>query len=252
MNDFFDGVKYLGSGLKRVLTRPKRLLLGLLPAMLSLILFVILFAILLYFIGDITNAATWYADGWSEGARTSMRVLTGAAIVAVALLLSILSYTAVTLAIGDPFYEAIAESIEDELGGVPGEVETPLWKSIRRSLADSGRLILITVLLAIPLLLIGLIPVVGQFTATVLGALVGGWFLSVELTGVAFHRRGLRLADRRRMLKGHRKTALGFGIAVFLCFLIPLGAVLLMPAAVAGGTLLARRAFGLPTRAVKS
>ena len=28
--------------------------------------------------------------------------------------------------------------------------------------------------------------------------------------------------------------ALGFGVAVFVCFLIPLGAVLLMPAAVAG------------------
>jgi CysZ protein len=40
--------------------------------------------------------------------------------------------------------------------------------------------------------------------------------------------------------------ALGFGVAVFGCFLIPFGAVLLMPAAVAGGTLLARHALGLP------
>jgi hypothetical protein len=40
--------------------------------------------------------------------------------------------------------------------------------------------------------------------------------------------------------------ALGFGVAVFACFLIPLGAVLLMPAAVAGGTLLSRRVLGLP------
>jgi CysZ protein len=40
--------------------------------------------------------------------------------------------------------------------------------------------------------------------------------------------------------------ALGFGVAVFCCFLIPLGAVLIMPAAVAGGTLLARHSLGLP------
>jgi CysZ protein len=35
----------------------------------------------------------------------------------------------------------------------------------------------------------------------------------------------------------------GFGACVFLVFLIPLGAVFIMPAAVAGGTLLAREAL---------
>jgi CysZ protein len=75
---------------------------------------------------------------------------------------------------------------------------------------------------------------------------VAGWILAVELTGVPFQRRGQRLRDRRAALRGHRPMALGFGAAVFVCFLIPLGAVLLMPAAVAGGTLLSRRALGLP------
>ena len=37
-----------------------------------------------------------------------------------------------------------------------------------------------------------------------------------------------------------------FGVAVFVAFLVPLGAVLLTPAAVAGATLLARRALGEP------
>jgi CysZ protein len=44
--------------------------------------------------------------------------------------------------------------------------------------------------------------------------------------------------------------ALGFGVATFVCFLIPVvGAVLVMPAAVAGATLLSRRLFGLPDAA---
>jgi len=116
-----------------------------------------------------------------------------------------------------------------------------------RSLRDSGRLILTTLLIAIPLFVVGLIPIVGQVVAPVLGALVGGWFLALELTGVAFYRRGMGLKDRRRMLRTQRTTAIGFGVAIFLCFLIPLGGVLIMPAAVAGGTLLARKTFGLPT-----
>ena len=48
------------------------------------------------------------------------------------------------------------------------------------------------------------------------------------------------------MLGRHRALGLGFGSAVFACFLIPLGAVLVMPAAIAGATLLARRSLGKP------
>jgi CysZ protein len=79
-----------------------------------------------------------------------------------------------------------------------------------------------------------------------IGAFVGGWFLSVELVGIAFARRGLRLADRRRALRSNRPLAIGFGAAVFVCFLIPLGSILVTPAAVAGGTLLARRVLAAP------
>jgi CysZ protein len=80
----------------------------------------------------------------------------------------------------------------------------------------------------------------------VLGAAVGGWLLAIELTGAPFQRRGRRLQDRRQVLRAHRPLTLGFGVAVFLSFLIPLGAILLMPAAVAGATLLSRRALGQP------
>jgi CysZ protein len=80
----------------------------------------------------------------------------------------------------------------------------------------------------------------------VLGALVGGWLLAVELTGAPFQRRGQRLRDRRRVLKTQRPLTLGFGVAVFLCFLIPLGAIFMMPAAIAGATLLSRRTLGHP------
>ena len=49
-----------------------------------------------------------------------------------------------------------------------------------------------------------------------------------------------------RLLRAHRPLTLGFGVTVFVSFLIPLGAILLMPAAVAGAALLTRRALGQP------
>ena len=51
--------------------------------------------------------------------------------------------------------------------------------------------LLLATLIGIPLFLCGFIPIVGQTVIPVIGALVGGWFLAVELVGVAFARRGL-------------------------------------------------------------
>lgn len=244
---FGAGMRLLASGLRRYLRSPRLIALGLLPALLSLLLFTALLGLLLWNIDDLTSGSTWFADDWSAGWRATVRVFAGVAIVAVAGLLMMLTYTAITLAIGDPFYEMIAESVEQEWGGVPDEVDVPWYRSIARSIIDSLRMLLLSALILIPLAPLGLIPVVGQVVVPVVGAIVGGWFLALEMVGVAFARRGLRLADRRRLLREHRPLALGFGVAVFVCFLIPLGAVLIMPAAVIGGTLLARRVLGLPT-----
>ena len=90
----------------------------------------------------------------------------------------------------------------------------------------------------------GLIPVVGQTVVPVIDAGVGGWFLAVEISGVPFNRRGLRLRDRRRLLGAHRALALGFGVPLFLLFLVPFAAIVVMPGAVAGATLMTRRVLG--------
>jgi CysZ protein len=93
-------------------------------------------------------------------------------------------------------------------------------------------------------LVIGFTPVVGTVAGAILGALVGGWFLTLELCGFAFEARGLRLRDRRRALAARRARTLGFGVATYLLFLVPFVAIVVMPAAVAGATLLTRDALG--------
>lgn len=246
MSQFLAGAGLLGRGLGLCLRHPRLLGLGILPALIAGLLYAAALVTLIVFADELAAAVTWFADDWPAGWRTALRIFAGIAMVGVGGLLSVLTFTAVTLLIGDPFYERISELVEDRFGGVPDAVDVPLWPSLRRSLADSLRLIGFSVLCGVPLFALGFVPVVGQVTAAVLGGAVAGWVLALELTGVPFQRRGQRLRDRRVVLKAHRPTALGFGVAVFVCFLIPLGAVLLMPAAVAGGTLLARRALGRP------
>lgn len=242
---FLTGVRLLLRGLALYARSPGLVLLGILPALISGVIFLAGLVALVVFADDLARVATPFADGWSTGARNSLRLLAAFAFLGLGALLGVLTYTAVTLLIGDPFYEKISERVEAGYGGVPDEVEVPFWRSLGRSTADSLRLIGLSVLIGVPLFAAGFIPVLGQTVVPVLGAAVGGWILALELVNAAFSRRGLRLPDRRRALRADRPTALGFGVAVFCCFLIPFGAVLVMPAAVAGGTLLARRSLGL-------
>jgi CysZ protein len=63
----------------------------------------------------------------------------------------------------------------------------------------------------------------------------------LELSVVPFSRRGLPLAARRHVLGQRRAMAFGFALPAYLLCLVPLLAIIVMPAATAGGTLLAQR-----------
>ncbi|MEV6374650.1 EI24 domain-containing protein [Micromonospora musae] len=245
---FLSGAGLLLRGIGLYVRSPKLMLLGIVPALISGVLYLAAFAALVWFVDDLAALVTPFADDWSTVLRNLSRVVAGLAILGVGGLLGVVTFTAVTLVIGDPFYEAISERVENRLGGTPGAVDVPFWSSLRRSLADSLRLMALSALVGIPLFVAGFIPLVGQTVVPVVGAAIGGWFLAVELVGAPFYRRGMRLPERRALLKADRPTALGFGVAVFVCFLIPLGAILVMPAAVAGATLLTRRSLGQSTK----
>ncbi len=244
--EFLTGVGLLIRGLGTYARNPGLVVLGMVPALISFALLVGAFIVLLVFLGPESRAVTWFADDWSAGPRDAVRVLANIAIVGVFVLLAFVAFTGLTLAIGDPFYEKISERIEDGLGGVPDAVELPWWREIVRGLGESIRLLVFSAVVGVLLFVAGFLPAVGQTVVPVIGALVGGWALALELTGVAFGRRGVRLRGRRKVLRQHRFLALGFGVAVFVCFLIPLGAILVMPAAVVGATLMTRRMYGLP------
>lgn len=238
--DFFNGVGYLLRGIGWVARHPAQWLFGLIPALIVLAVYVAALVFLAYRIDDLAGWVTGFADGWSGAARTSARVVAGIALYGSALFLALITFTAVTLLVGDPFYEAIAVRVEESQGGAPPEPDVPLLVQIGRALKDTLILGAVALVFAIVFFACGFLPVVGQTVVPVVAALVSGYFLAGELTSIALERRGLRRRDRFARLKADRPLAVGFGAATFVAFLIPLGAVLAMPGAVAGGTLLAR------------
>ena len=250
VRQFLAGVGLLGRGFARYRTDRSVLVAGIAPALVAAVLVLGALGVLVYFADDLAGDVTPFADHWSSGPRGLVHLLAGLSIVGIGGLVAFVTFTSVTLAIGDPFYERIAHRVEDDLGGVPGAINGPWWRGLGRSVVESIRLVITSAVIGIPLFVAGFLPVIGQTVVPVIGALVGGWFLAIELVSAPFERRGLRLADRRRVLRANRPLAIGFGAAVFVCFLVPLGAIVTMPAAVAGGALLSRRVLGPTSSAV--
>jgi len=240
VREFFAGVALLGRGLRLWGTSPRLMLLGAVPALVVGAVFVGLIIAVGLTADDIAVAVTPFAADWSDLSRSAVRLAAGLAVVALAVLLAVVTFTAVTLLVGDPFYERIWRRVEEREGDAPAEIERGVWAGIARSAGDSLRLLVATAGVGILLFVGGFVPLLGQTLIPVVGALVGGWFLAVELTAYAFDARGRTLRDRRRLLATRRARTLGLGTATYLLFFVPLGAVAVMPAAVAAATLLSR------------
>jgi CysZ protein len=241
LRDFSSGVGLLGRGFGLVFRTPRLLLIGAIPALITTVLLIGGVVALGVWIEDVVRWATPFADEWNETVRTVARFAAGASLVTAFVAIGLLLFTAITLIVGGPFYEHIAEHVEDEMGGVPEAERVSWWRSAVVGARDGVLLICIAVLCAIPLFLAGFIPVVGQTVVPVVAVCVNAALLGVELTGIPFTRRGKPLAVRRRVLRQRRALTLGFAVPAYLLCLIPLAALVVMPAAMAGGTVLAHQ-----------
>jgi CysZ protein len=240
MAGMLAGAGFLARGIRTFLgTRGVRLL-GIAPVLVAGALVLVLLAALVTAIDPLVNVLTPFADGWADGARTAIRVLAGAALLGLFLALVVVAFAALVNMIGQPFYERIADRVEARFGPVPHTAELPWWRTLPRATAESAGLLVLVGLCAVPLFVLGLVPVVGQTVAPVAGALVSGFFLAIELLAIPLERRGVRARERMRFVWRHKAVTVGFGVASFLLFLVPLMNVVAMPGAIVGGVLMVR------------
>ncbi|MFY1676747.1 EI24 domain-containing protein [Streptomyces sp. WMMC905] len=215
---------------------------GLVPGLLTLVLYAAALVALAVWGVDAVAWATPFADDWSSPWAGLFRGLLTAVLFALALLLAVLTFTAVTLLVGQPFYESLSERVDRDVSpdGTAPESGLPLWRDLWVSGRDSLRILARAGVWGVLLFALGFVPVVGQSVVPAVGFLVTGFFLTEELTAVALQRRGVELRERLALLRSRKTLAWGFGTPLALAFLVPVVAVFLMPGAVAGATLLAR------------
>jgi CysZ protein len=247
LGELVEGASLLPRGLALIVRRPRMFLLGAIPPLITSVIFVGVLIALFTQLDWLARALTPFADDWDPGAASVARVLISLTLSGGVILLMVISFTALTLALGSPLYDKISESVERELGPVP-VLDEPASRGVLRNVRQSLALIGIAALVAPALFLAGFVPAFGQTVVPVMSATFGGWMLGVELLGSAFERRGLlRLADRRAAMRTRRFRVLGFAVPTFLLLAIPFAGVVVFPVATAGGTLLARQLLGEPT-----
>lgn len=243
LSELASGASSFLAGFRVFRTHPGTMLLGLLPALLAGLILASAIGALLFFLQPIVEALTPFAESWHPFWRGTARVVLATGIVVTAGIVSVRVFTALALTIGGPFYERIAIIADDSLGGLPDAVETRFWRSLR----DMGRIVLRSILGAIGIGLVSLIPAIGGALGAVLGVLFTATVVTREFSLLPFQRRGVASAERRALLKGARWRVLGFGLMVQLWYVLPLGALLGMPVASAGGTHLVRGLRGEAT-----
>lgn len=237
MNDVLEGARLLLGGWGFWRRRPQAMTLGLIPAAIVGLLWLVVIVVVVLNLGRIGDALTSFADGWPSPWESLAELAAQALVLAAAVVLVVVTFTGLTLAVGEPFYDRIWRAVElDRTGAVPTG-DTGFW----RGAVDGVVMMLRGLVVAVVAGALGLIPLVGTVVGWIAGLLLTGWVISHELTTRALVARGVERRDRNRLLRANRRLAVGFGAATQLCFLVPGGAVATMPAAVAGSTLLAHR-----------
>lgn len=250
MRDLGAGFRYFLKGQRWVAQHGKQYGFGLIPGLITLVLYAGALVALALWGEDFVSWSTPFADDWSSPWQGLFRGLLTAVLFLLGLLLSVVTFTAVTLLIGQPFYENLSEKVDRDVSpdGTAPESGLPLWRELWISGRDSLRIVLRAALWGVLLFALGFTPVVGQTVVPVLGVVVTGFFLTEELTAVALQRRRVELRDRLTLLRSRKTLIWGFGTPLAAAFLIPFVAVLLMPGAVAGATLMARELLGEETQ----
>ncbi|WP_134766232.1 EI24 domain-containing protein [Nocardioides sp. 1609] len=236
VRDFGYGAQCLGRGWRLLRTRPRLLVLGMVPAFLVFCVLAVAFVLLLLNVVSIAAWLTPFADGWVDPLRSLVRVLLAVLIVVASVLLWTATFTGLTLTVGDPFYERIWRATEEMIGPVPLGDGLGFW----RSALDGLKLAAVGLSFSVLVLLSGFIPVIGPVLGIILGLTLSGRMLARELISRALEARGMDAAAQKELLRPYRRSVLGFGVVTQACFFVPLGGVLVMPVAVAGATVLAR------------
>ncbi|MEP0212229.1 MAG: EI24 domain-containing protein [Cellulophaga sp.] len=207
----------------------------LVPILISVLTAAIVVLLAIWLSGSIGGfiAQIWIWD-WGKEVFTTVSNFLGATIIVV---IGLLLYKHIVMALSAPFMSPVSEKIEAHLTGVPAHSHTntsfseQLWRGIRINVRNLVKEILFT----IPILLLGLIPVVG-IASTILLFLMQTYYAGFGNMDYTLERH-LKYKESIVLVRKNRGLAIGNGIIFMLFLFVPLvGIILVLPLSVTAAT----------------
>ncbi len=239
---FMDGVGFFLDG-ARIARQPGLARYAWLPALLSLTIIVAGLALAFGYTNEFSSYLVAQLPGWMDFLHLILVPL----IYLLSVLIGAWLFGFLAVIIASPFLGYLSIEVETarfETGprhdpSFLHGVVSALGRELRKLGYYLPRLLAVLVLSLIPLL---------NVAAPLLWFLFGAWTLAIQFCDYPTENRGLPFRDTLVLLKRNRTAALGFGSCATLAMAIPILNFLMIPVAVAGGTLLHHqiRAQSLP------
>ncbi|MDD7805047.1 MAG: sulfate transporter CysZ [Endozoicomonas sp. (ex Botrylloides leachii)] len=158
------------------------------------------------------------------------------------------TFTIVGNFIASPFNALLSEKVQVMEGASLPEMALKDWIIIvPKSLGRELKKLFYYLPRALILLILSFIPVI-NLISPLLWFAFNGWMLTIQYCDYAADNKSIPFKQMTTLLKKNSPTAWGFGLMVNLMMLVPLVNLLIIPAAVVGGTLLWERRVELSTR----
>ncbi len=229
------GFFYLFRGLKLIMSEWRLMWLAALPLLVNILIFVVFFFSFNYFAYEISqwvftqgdDVWYWYLLSW----------ITGILLFSLSLLVVIFGFVAIGLVVAAPFNDMLSAAIEEKVTGKTVDAKMSIMELAKYTMKNEGRKMFVIIGIQLVLILMNLIPVVGQFLFMVLNPLFLMIVAAFEFLSFTLDRRGNSFAQKKDYLMSRLGLSLGFGLSVCITLMIPIVNFLLLPVAVSGGTL---------------
>ena len=234
ISNLIDGLKaYLEA--YEVISRLKLWRFFLIPMLISVLIFLNIVLVSIGFSDEIGLyiSSFWSWDFGKETINTVSMILGGVILISIGLIV----FKHLVMILSAPFMGPISKKIEDDFTGVTSQtqVSSPLTLMFR-SIKISSRNLFRELLLSIPILILGLIPLIGFFSLFLL-FLMQAYFAGFGNMDYTLERH-FSYQKSIQFVKANKGIAIGNGLVFMLFLLIPfVGIILIIPFSVTSATI---------------
>lgn len=221
-----NGVGYFTQGLQLLTHKQLRLFL-IIPVLINTLVFFGVTALFFQQFDYLLATLTSWLPSWLEILAWIVAIVAGILVV----IIYGYSFSAITNIFAAPFYGVLAEKTEAIITGqtIPSE---PWSQLIPRTLGRELRKLWYFIWRSLLVLLLSFIPVVGPIIVLIWGA----WSMAIQYSDYPADNHQTPFPHLRVLLRRQFWSTMGFGGAVILGMMIPIVNIIVMPAAVIGGT----------------